>query len=131
MAENSPSKKAHQEVYDKKEIVKGGGGTYRAILGGGGETYHKAPPPKPVLEASENGIRLVCACFLQRNNLGRGFMVCFPLPWVFLSPPLFFSDPQKGPENCAARNCRKVSENIFDDFLAWPLCRKLSGMFVV
>ena len=25
---------------------------------GGGETYHKVPPPEPVLEASENGIRL-------------------------------------------------------------------------
>ena len=46
------------------EFAKGGGGkTYRAILGGG-KTYHKAPPPKPVLEASESGICLVCARFL-------------------------------------------------------------------
>ena len=44
------------------EFAKGGGKTYRAILGG--ETYHKAPPPKPVLEASESGICLVCARFL-------------------------------------------------------------------
>ena len=41
----------------------GGGEPYRAILGGG-ETYHKAPPPKPVLEASESGICLVSARFL-------------------------------------------------------------------
>ena len=41
---------------------RGGGKTDRAI--GGGETYHKAPPPKPVLEASEGGICLVCARFL-------------------------------------------------------------------
>ena len=40
-----------------------GGKTYRFCFGGG-EAYHKVPPPKPVLEASENGIRLVCARFL-------------------------------------------------------------------
>ena len=45
--------------------IRKGGGTYRAILvGGGGETYYKVPPPNPVLEASESGIRLVCARFL-------------------------------------------------------------------
>ena len=43
-------------------IRKGGGKTYRAIFWG--ETYHKAPPPKPVLEASESGICLVCVRFL-------------------------------------------------------------------
>ena len=31
---------------------------------GGGETYHRVRPPKPVLEASESGICLVCAGFL-------------------------------------------------------------------
>ena len=30
-------------------------------FGGGGETYYRATPPKPLLEASESGIRLVCA----------------------------------------------------------------------
>ena len=40
-----------------------GGGTYRAIFLGG-KTYHKVPPPNPVLEASESGISLVCARFL-------------------------------------------------------------------
>ena len=29
----------------------------------GGETYCGVPPPKPVLGASEHGIRLVCARF--------------------------------------------------------------------
>ena len=53
-----------------------GGKTYRAIFGGGG-TYHRVPPPKPVLEASESGICLVCACFLWGkwqgvNKRGRG-----------------------------------------------------------
>ena len=38
---------------------------------GGGESYHKWGGPKPFL--------------------GRGFMVCFPLPWVF-PPPFVFSD---------------------------------------
>ena len=36
----------------------------RFFGGGGGETHHRARPPKPVLEASESGICLVCACFL-------------------------------------------------------------------
>ena len=40
----------------------GGGKMYRAILGG--ETYCRVSPPKPGLEASENGIGLVCARFL-------------------------------------------------------------------
>ena len=31
---------------------------------GGGKTYHRVSPPKPVLEASESGICLVCAGFL-------------------------------------------------------------------
>ena len=73
---------------------------------GGGETYHRVHNPKPVLEASESGICLVCAGFLQGKRqgenerggetyhrwggtkpfLGRGFMVCFPLPWVFHPP---------------------------------------------
>ena len=39
-----------------------GGKTYRAILEG--ETYYRVPPLKPVLEASESGIGLVCARFL-------------------------------------------------------------------
>ena len=46
----------------------GMGGMYRTPLHivrhWGGETYHKVPPPNPVLEASENGIRLVSARFL-------------------------------------------------------------------
>ena len=68
------------------------------------------PPPKPDVEASEDGIRLVCARFLEggmtgrepgggksyhkwggpKPFLGRGFMVCFPLPWV--PPPCFSSE---------------------------------------
>ena len=32
-------------------IRKGGGGAKRIVRFFGGETYHKAPPPKPVLEA--------------------------------------------------------------------------------
>ena len=88
-----------------------GGKTYRAILGG--ETYHKVPPPKPVLEASESGICLVCARFLRRMTLreqrgggrgesyhkGGGVQNRFRggvLWYVFPSPefpaPLFFSD---------------------------------------
>ena len=46
-------------------IRKGGGGGQNVSCDfGGGKTYHKAPPPKPVLEASESGICLVCARFL-------------------------------------------------------------------
>ena len=41
------------------------GGAKRIVrFWGGGETYYKVPPPKPVLEASESGICLVCARFL-------------------------------------------------------------------
>ena len=40
------------------------GGAKRIVRFWGGKTYHKAPPPKPVLEASESGICLVCARFL-------------------------------------------------------------------
>ena len=40
------------------------GGAKRIVRFFGGKTYHKAPPPKPVLEASESGICLVCARFL-------------------------------------------------------------------
>ena len=43
----------------------------RAKTKGGGKTYHRWGGPTPFL--------------------GRGFMVCFPLPRVF-HPPLFFSD---------------------------------------
>ena len=48
------------------KFAKGGGGGQNVScdFGGGGKTYHKAPPPKPVLEASESGICLVCARFL-------------------------------------------------------------------
>ena len=90
------------------------GGAKRIVRFFGGKTYHRACPPKPVLEASESGICLVCAGFLQGKQqgenkrggktyhrwggpkpfLGRGLMVCFPLPWVF-HPPLFFSDIRK------------------------------------
>ena len=74
--------------------------TYHAIVGG--KTYHRVRPPKPVLEASESGICLVCAGFLKGKQqgenkrgggktyhrwgggpkpvLGRVVMVCFPLP---------------------------------------------------
>ena len=38
---------------------------YRAILRG--ENVPQSAPSKPVLEASESGIRLVCARFLQRK----------------------------------------------------------------
>ena len=38
------------------------------------------PPPKPVLEASENGIRLVCAWGVQNRFGSGGFMACYPLP---------------------------------------------------
>ena len=41
-----------------------GGGAKRIVRFFGWETYHKVPLPNPVLEASENGIRLVCARFL-------------------------------------------------------------------
>ena len=44
--------------------IRKGGGQNVSCDFGGGETYHKAPPPKPVLEASESGICLVCARFL-------------------------------------------------------------------
>ena len=40
------------------------GGAKRIVRFWGGKTYHRAPPPKPVLEASESGISLVCAGFL-------------------------------------------------------------------
>ena len=93
------------------EIVTNGGAK-RIVRFLGGKTCHRACPPKPVLEASESGIGLVCAlslrgkwhCVNKRGGktyhrwgggpepfLGRGFMVCFPLPWVF-HPLLFFSD---------------------------------------
>ena len=45
------------------EFAKGGGQNVSCNFGGG-KKYHKAPPPKPVLEASESGICLVCARFL-------------------------------------------------------------------
>ena len=49
------------------KLQRGGGGkTYRAILGG--ETYYTVPPPTALLEASESGICLVCARFLQRKK---------------------------------------------------------------
>ena len=41
-----------------------GGGAKRIVRFLGGKTYHKAPPPKPVLEASESGTCLVCVRFL-------------------------------------------------------------------
>ena len=41
---------------------KGGGKTHRAIFWR--KTCCRLPPPKPILEGSENGIRLVCARFL-------------------------------------------------------------------
>ena len=40
------------------------GGAKRIVRFWGGKTYHRVSPPKPVLEASESGICLVCACFL-------------------------------------------------------------------
>ena len=51
------------------EIVKGGvGGNVPCdFLAGGGGTYCRAPPPKPLFEASESGICLVCARFLQND----------------------------------------------------------------
>ena len=44
--------------------IRKGGGAKRIVRFWGGKTYHKAPPPKPVLEASESGICMVCARFL-------------------------------------------------------------------
>ena len=41
------------------------GGAKRIVRFWEGKSYHRASPPKPVLEASESGIRLVCALFLQ------------------------------------------------------------------
>ena len=40
------------------------GGAKRIVRFWGGKTYHRVRPPKPVLEASESGICLVCAGFL-------------------------------------------------------------------
>ena len=40
------------------------GGANRIVRFLGGKTYHRVRPPKPVLEASESGICLVCAGFL-------------------------------------------------------------------
>ena len=76
---------------------------------GGGGTYYRVPPPKPVLEASESGIRLVCARFLEGKKLGvnkrgggthyrwggktgsgKGFYGKFSPPLSF--PPLCFQD---------------------------------------
>ena len=39
------------------------GGAKRIVRFFGGKMYYRAHPPKLVLEASESGIRLVCACF--------------------------------------------------------------------
>ena len=41
-----------------------GGGKRIVRFWAGGKRTVEPPPPKPVLEASENGIRLVCARFL-------------------------------------------------------------------
>ena len=80
-----------------------GGKNVSCDIGGGG-TYYRAPPPKPVLEASESGIRLVCTRFLwekwvtawtkggqtyhrwggQKRFLGAGPPLSFPPPFVFL-----------------------------------------------
>ena len=86
------------------------GGAKRIVrFWGGGNVLQSPPPIVPVLEASEKGIRLVCALFLLQRKWqgvkkgggeaylrwgggpkpfwGGVFMVCFPLPWV--SPPCF------------------------------------------
>ena len=93
------------------ENGKWGGKTYRAILGRGGGTSSRVRPPKPVCF---RGLRKwdssgLCPCRLRKMQMTggkriiggggvsktvfglRGFMVCFPLPWVF-HPTLFFSD---------------------------------------
>ena len=65
-----------QEAAGKSSVVAGGqemntivgkrlmGGQNVSCDSGGGETYYRVRPPKPVLEASESGICLVCASFL-------------------------------------------------------------------
>ena len=47
------------------------GVTKRIVRFLGGKTYHRARPPKPVLEASNSGICLVCAGFPLRKTTGR------------------------------------------------------------
>ena len=84
-----------------------GGGNVSCDFGGGGGTYHRVRPPKPVLEASESGICLVCAGFQQGENkrgggkriIGRGSknrfwegVLWYVFPSPEFSPPLFFSE---------------------------------------
>ena len=77
------------------ELARGGQNVSCDFGGGGGKRTIKCPPPKPVLEASENGIHKGGGDETYHKwggpkpFLGRGFMVCFPLPWVFF-PPLVF-----------------------------------------
>ena len=78
---------------------------------GGGETYHRARPPKPVLEASESGIAWSEPVSSKKNNraktnggggkriigggsktvFGKGFHGMFSPPLSF-PPPFVFSE---------------------------------------
>ena len=62
LAVSKTARETHQKSkgFLGKRLVAGGGN----VRFWGGKTYHRVPPPKPVLEASESWIRLVCACCL-------------------------------------------------------------------
>ena len=53
MSVNAPG--SHQFLRQGAELIRKGGGGQNVScdFGEGGETYHKVPPPKPVLEASD------------------------------------------------------------------------------
>ena len=140
----------------KLEIRKGGGGkTYRRDFGGGGKRTIKPPSktsfgglrkwdlsglcPFPLrrmtLRKQRGGGNRIISAGGPKPFLGRGFMVCFPLPWVFPPPPLFLSEKEREKQKIKSgkvspiRNAKKwpISGKITPGINFWKITDFVAG----